>query len=353
MSRRNKTAVGLNFPSGYIFPLTPRGLVLTLSALNIDTTHLTDGLGFTINDLPDPNCKLTAKQSLEMIRRCLRVTQGLPLGLETGSRETFTAMGLIGFALITSPTVGEAIALGLSLQRDAGRFIDYEVISNGEEMAIVTGNQGYEPDLYRFFVEESFASFLQIARNLVGEKFRVKRIEISYSDPTYSAAYRKMFGCEVAFNQARDAFVFSSAWATESLKTADRPSHVQALRAINALKDDLERRVELVEAAGHLMKQNLQQIENAPEIARKLGISERTLRRRLAEKGLTFQALQDSVRKEQALLFLNTSDLSIEAVGRLVGYDDVHNFRRAFKRWTGVTPTGVRGKKEAGHSVSK
>jgi len=262
-------------------------------------------------------------------------------------------MGLIGFALITSPTVGEAIALGLSLQRDAGRFIDYEVISNGEEMAIVTGNQGYEPDLYRFFVEESFASFLQIARNLVGEKFRVKRIEISYSDPTYSAAYRKMFGCEVAFNQARDAFVFSSAWATESLKTADRPSHVQALRAINALKDDLERRVELVEAAGHLMKQNLQQIENAPEIARKLGISERTLRRRLAEKGLTFQALQDSVRKEQALLFLNTSDLSIEAVGRLVGYDDVHNFRRAFKRWTGVTPTGVRGKKEAGHSVSK
>lgn len=338
MSRRSKTAVGLNFPSGYIFPLTPRGLVLTLSALNIETTHLTDGLGFTINDLPDPNCKLTAKQSLEMIRRCLRVTQGLPLGLETGSRESFTAMGLIGFALITSPTVGEAITLGLSLQRDAGRFIDYEVILNAEEMAIVTGNQGYEPDLYRFFVEESFASFLQVARNLVGEKFRVKRIEISYSDPTYSAAYRKMFGCEVAFNQARDAFVFSSAWATETLKTADRPSHVQALRAIDALKGDLERCVEIVEAAGHLLKQNLQQVENAPEIARKLGISERTLRRRLAEKGLTFQALQDGLRKEHALELLNTSVLSIEAIGRLVGYDDPHNFRRAFKRWTGVTP---------------
>jgi AraC-like DNA-binding protein len=345
MSRTCKTPVGLDLPAGHIFPLTPRSLVVTLSALNIDTAHLTDGLGFTTDDLADPNCRLSAKQSLEMIRRSLRAAPGLALGLETGSRETFTAMGQIGYALITSSTVGEAIALGLSLQRDAGSFIGYEVISHGEEMAIVAANQGYEPDLYRFFVEESFASFLQVARNLVGDKFRVKRVEISYSDPTYSAAYRKMFGCEVAFKQARDAFVFSSAWATESLKTADRPSHVQALRAINALKDDLERRVELVEAAGHLMKQNLQQIENAPEIARKLGISERTLRRRLAEKGLTFQALQDSVRKEQALLFLNTSDLSIEAVGRLVGYDDVHNFRRAFKRWTGTTPTDVRGKK--------
>ncbi|MFP3747541.1 AraC family transcriptional regulator ligand-binding domain-containing protein, partial [Achromobacter sp. SIMBA_011] len=91
--------------------------------------------------------------------------------------ETFTAMGQIGYALITSSTVGEAIALGLSLQRDAGSFIGYEVISHGEEMAIVAANQGYEPDLYRFFVEESFASFLQVARNLVGDKFRVKRVE--------------------------------------------------------------------------------------------------------------------------------------------------------------------------------
>lgn len=344
MSRTSKTRLGLHLPAVHIFPLTPRSLVVTLSALNIDTTHLTDGLGFTTDDLADPNCKLSARQSLEMIRRSIRVAPGLALGLETGSRETFTAMGQIGYALITSSTVGEAIALGLSLQRDAGSFIGYEIISQGEEKAIVAGNQGYEPDLYRFFVEESFASFLQVARNLVGDKFRVKRVEVSYSAPTYSAAYRKMFGCEIAFNQARDAFVFNATWVTETLKTADRPSHIQALRAINALKADSEGPVEFVEAAGHLMKQNLQQVENAPEIAKKLGISERTLRRRLAEKGLTFQALQDSLRKEHALRLLETSNLSIEVIGRLVGYDDPHNFRRAFKRWTGITPTGVRGK---------
>lgn len=345
MSRTCKTPVGLDLPAGHIFPLTPRSLVVTLSALNIDTAHLTDGLGFTTDDLADPDCRLSAKQSLEMIRRSLRAAPGLALGLETGSRETFTAMGQIGYALITSSTVGEAIALGLSLQRDAGSFIGYEVISHGEEMAIVAANQGYEPDLYRFFVEESFASFLQVARNLVGDKFRVKRVEVSFSAPTYSAAYRKMFACEIAFNQARDAFVFSATWATETLKTADRPSHIQALRGINALKADYEGPVELVEVAGHLMKRNLQQVKNAPEIARKLGISERTLRRRLADKGLTFQALLDNLRKERALELLNTSILSIEAIGRLVGYDDPHNFRRAFKRWTGVKPTDVRGKK--------
>ena len=79
-----------------------------------------------------------------------------------------------------------------------------------------------------------------------------------------------------------------------------------------------------------------------PVVARKLNLSTRTLHRRLEERGLNFNGLLRETRLKLAKHYLADSRLELKQVAFLLGYSDVANFRRAFKRWEGVAPSGVR-----------
>jgi AraC-like DNA-binding protein len=78
------------------------------------------------------------------------------------------------------------------------------------------------------------------------------------------------------------------------------------------------------------------------EIARRLGLSTRTLKRQLAAVGTTYSTLLDDFRKERAVTLLDRRDLTLDAVATELGYSDLANFTRACKRWTGKTPSAVR-----------
>jgi AraC-like DNA-binding protein len=80
------------------------------------------------------------------------------------------------------------------------------------------------------------------------------------------------------------------------------------------------------------------------EVARKLHVSTRTLKRRLAEQGSSFSAIVDEVRRQRALLLLEDRRLAVEEVAARLGYSDAANFTRAFRRWTGKTPVAFRGR---------
>jgi AraC-like DNA-binding protein len=75
--------------------------------------------------------------------------------------------------------------------------------------------------------------------------------------------------------------------------------------------------------------------ENARELAIVLNISARTLRRRLIEENVTYQAILNEVKNDLAMQYLSNTKLSPKEIGYLVGYSNVSNFRRAFKVWTG------------------
>jgi AraC-like DNA-binding protein len=73
------------------------------------------------------------------------------------------------------------------------------------------------------------------------------------------------------------------------------------------------------------------------ESARELGVSVRSLRRRLSEEGLSYRALRQELQRDQACALLRSSDLTLQGVAYALGYADLPSFHRAFKRWTGIT----------------
>jgi len=78
------------------------------------------------------------------------------------------------------------------------------------------------------------------------------------------------------------------------------------------------------------------------DVAAQLRMSARTLKRRLAEHGATFSAIRDDVRRQRALLLLENRSLSISDIAAKVGYSELPNFTRAFRKWTGMTPQAYR-----------
>ncbi len=319
-----------------------RCLVAALSEFGIDTARLCQGLGFTVEDLSNPACRISFRQGSTLIRRGLEMVPDKGLGLLIGERETIASIGLVGYAMMTAPTMGEATRLGMSQQKFTGSMLEFDFKQTKQSAFVTASNRFHQPDIQQFLVEEAFASFLQIARGLVGNSFVPQRVDLSYAAPGYADEYSRVFQCPVFFGQKTNAFVSDIAWIAKPLLTYDPLSHRQALEFVEMSFSRERENVDLFESVERVVRQNLKSLPTFAEIAQKLCLSERTLRRRLADKGVSYQSLLDVVRKNRTLEMLENPKLSIEQIALEVGFSDSHNFRRAFKRWTGSTPSEMR-----------
>lgn len=319
-----------------------RALVATLGDLGLDGKRVLVGLGLSMDDLADPACRVSFRQGREVILRAMKLGKGRALGLETGMREKITSVGLVGYAMMTAATVGEAVRLGLELQKDTGSMLEFGTRAATGEVAVTAASRFSDPEIYGFLVEEAFASFMGIGVALVGGSFRPLRVDLAYPAPAYADHYDRVFHCPVRFSQVENAFVFDPALFARPLATADPIGHRQLLEFLAFNRARSREAAEVIESVERVLRSKLGGRHAIPDIARELGMSERTLRRRLAESSVSFQSLLDGLKKNRALELLANPELSVEQIAVAVGFTDPHNFRRAFRRWTGSTPSALR-----------
>jgi AraC-like DNA-binding protein len=319
-----------------------RSLVTTLRELGLDVSRLLVGLGLDLEDLQDPGCRVSFRQGREAILRALQMAEGCALGLETGSRQKISSVGLVGYAMLTAPTVGEAVKLGLQFQKDTGSMLEFDTRVTGDGVAVTATSRFHEPGIYIFLVEEAFANFMSIGLGLVGDDFKPRRIDLAFPEPGHSTAYREVFGCEIRFGCVENVFYFDPALYKRPLASADPFSHRQLCEFIAYHRTRSREAAEITESVERVLRQKLQERISISKVAKALGMSERTLRRRLAESAVSFQGLLDDLRKNRALELLANPHMSVEQVAFTVGFTDPHNFRRAFRRWTGTTPGALR-----------
>lgn len=336
------TTVDTRYVTANIPAFLIRSLAATLNDFGCDTSRLTVGLGITINDLADPACRISFRQGREIVLRALRMTKGRALGLETGIREKITSVGLVGYAMLTAATIGDAVNIGLALQKDTGSMLEFDKKDVAEGVAYTAASRFHDPDIYAFLVEEAFASFMGIGRELAGQDFRPLRVDLAYPPPPYASEYARIFGCDIRFGQLENAFVCEAQWYEMPIASADPFSHRQLLEFLAYSRLRNREAVEIIEQVERALRHNLAGRNNITDVAKDVGMSERSLRRRLAESGVSFQALLDGLRKGRALELLANPTMSVEQIAHAVGFTDPHNFRRAFRRWTGATPSAIR-----------
>ncbi|MFC7493525.1 MULTISPECIES: AraC family transcriptional regulator [unclassified Nocardioides] len=273
------------------------------------------GTGLGVVDLATAS-EVTADQELRVVRN-LHARLG-EVGAEVGRRYRTATFGVLGYALLSSRTLLDAMNVALRFLDLSHTFAIPSAALVGDRVRIVVDGSRLPADVRRFLVERDTAAILAVLNELVSG------------------------GLATRTTVAGDARVVT-------LPAADlgrRVSHADAAaRAVSetVCRDVVARRRERSGLAGEVRVLATQQLAAgapAASVAAALGVSERTLRRRLAADGTSYQRLLDEVRESLAVELLGT--LSVQDVAVRLGYAEASSFILAFRRWTGRTPGRVR-----------
>ena len=321
------------------FLLQTLGQVVAQKGANAE--HLCRGLGFTLADLDDPALRISYRQAVAMIQRALKVLPDQGLGLCVGNQNVLGTLGLLGHVISLCKTLRDAFAVGERHQHTSGGIATSRIHEGVQQVMVDVECLLPFAEVQVFAAEEFFASLMIYGRTLVGSEFKPLRMEFMHAPPAYAAEYQRLFGDDVRFGCLHNRMVLEAQWLDVPLPNHHALALRQALGLLELESAQLHRKMDLIQAVERAISRDLQgsQLE---KVASDLNMSGRTLRRRLTEHGLTFEALLEQVRRARCMGLLGNPSLSIERITQEVGYSDVRSFRRAFKRWTGLSPSAFR-----------
>ena len=191
-------------------------------------------------------------------------------------------------------------------------------------------------------VDANFALLLELGRRGTGQHLAPLALELRRPLPK-TDKHQAYFCCPIRYGAERDKMILNS----EHLElpfTGHNEEFLDLLSpALASAVSQIEGEASLVERVKSQLKTTLS--HGTPDlsgIARTLGMSERTLQRRITTEGKTFRALLTEVRHEMSRLFLADRAIELNEVAYLLGYDDTNSFSRAFRDWEGMTPTDWR-----------
>ncbi|WP_433192999.1 AraC family transcriptional regulator ligand-binding domain-containing protein [Nocardia sp. CA-107356] len=307
-----------------------------------NTEPLLVGTGLTRGQIDLPGTRLSFRQATTILRRALHTLPAGPVGMRMGGRDVLLSWGLVGFAIRSSRSGAEAIAIGTSLHQAAGSLLNCEINYGTDEFELRLLERSPDAELLPFLSEEACASIVALVRAAFGGQITPKRIEFSYPAPAYADVYRRFFQCPIQFGAQHVRIWFDTELLDRPIPTANPAQLAIAVEAARQLADAEGHRPDTVAAVVGVLRENLRHPVTMAQIADRLAISDRTLHRRLTDAGLKFGEIRDRVRMHRATVLLRESNIPVAVVATEVGFSDSRQFRRAYQRWTGKTPSAER-----------
>jgi AraC-like DNA-binding protein len=309
-----------------------------------------DGLlsevGLRRSDIADPENRVPYAAILGLIERAASTLGDASYGLRLGASYHARDGGLLGFVVLNSPTLMDALANLQRYFRVVGEGEDVEIERAGPHVVLRFRETDQALRGLRHNSEYIASVVARLCREMTGKRISPVHAEFMHSRPNAQVDYERYLGCNVRFRAEWDALVYDAATLGLSVVGADAKLLKVLERACRQLLGPEPKRQDLVRDARELV---IDRLAKGPlridDIARELGMSSKTLERRLGERGVTFSALLDEVRCELARRYLGETDFRLEQVAYLVGYSEPAPLVRAFKRWTGTTPMQYRGKR--------
>lgn len=245
------------------------------------------------------------------------------------------AFGIVEYVCRSAPTVGEALRQWvryLNLLEDAVE-VALEIDDDHAYVRVIRESEAPAPGAH----ELCFALVAKQARELATVPFRLSRVEFVHraADP---APYRAHFDAPVMFGAPVTQLVLPRAALTIALASSD-PN----LLTILTRAADEQARARPVDASmtsqvARVLREALRTDDGHVDVvARRLGLTARSLQRRLKDENTSFNAVREDVRQQLSRRYLDEG-LSIAEISFLLGFSEPSAFFRAFKRWTGVTP---------------
>lgn len=321
------------------FPVTyTRTLARELSLDTRGQQLLLKGTRLNPDDLVKLNGSIDMDAQCQIVRNALELSGDPALGLKWGTNLHLAAHGPLGAVIAAAPNLALAWRATREFHDILGGFasLDGEVLSDAFVVNVSVNMPA--SDVTRFFVEAVVSTLIKHLGMIIGRADPALRIEWSYPAPPYADVYRGLLHAPCVFKAARTRIVIPPGLATLPNPMADQDTYELALNRCEQIRLARMAPKKWSAQITDLLQRNPGQIWNCEEVAQSFHMSSRTLMRHLQDEGITYQAVRDAELLRKARHGLENPLNTVESVAHALGYQEASNFRRAFKRWVGLSP---------------
>lgn len=314
-------------------------------AAGLDIRPLLKSSGLSAHEVHTGGVRVETHKQIRVLELVAAALPDDLLGFHLSFDLELREIGLLYYTMASSATLGDALQRAARYSAIVNEGVALGLTEN-HELEIHLDYVGVPRYSDRQQIEFWMATLMRCCRVLTGSQLLPRCVRFRHHRSNIPSEVTSFFGAEIAFDADRDSIALARSVLDFPVVNADRN-----------LNDLLVRYCEEALASRARVAGSIRSaVENAitpllphggarlADVARQLGMSERTLARRLTAEGLNFNGVLEQLRADLAQRHLRDSTLSISQIAWLLGYQEVSAFTHAFKRWTGVTPSDMRAK---------
>ncbi|MFW0753426.1 AraC family transcriptional regulator [Pseudomonas sp. H11T01] len=322
---------------------TLNAVSLVLSAFKaegLSSEALLAGSGISAADLSRADTRITTNQEMQVCANAVALKR--EIGLELGRRMHVSSYGMLGYALLTSATLGDALRLALRYPALLGTLFELSLEEDGECIWLTASDYRENPALAVFNTEFCLVSMKVICDDLLGHPLPLLGARFEYPAPDYQTRYTERFDCPLQFDAIANAFAFDKRWLDQPLPLADTITHQAMAERCRKQNTEFTGRQAWLGRIRQLLATQLNAAPGLEGLAEQMNCSARTLRRHLKDLGCSYQELLDELRFERAKQMLCEDQRPVYQIAEALGFSETASFRHAFVRWSGVAPSQFR-----------
>ena len=328
----------VQIPGVYLFAVSE-----CMNDFGIEQIRWLRGTGYTAIDSTFIESSVSYQTFRELILRAISFSNNQALGVSVGHRLSLQSHGVLGYALMSCENLSSAmklveqyIALRMPLIQLTTRVQNNEFIVQFEEKMPLN-------DLRVVIIDALLVTVKAALDQLMPSLKKHLTLCFPYAKHN-NIPYNSLSECSLLFNEQGASIHIPLEFMTKTLPLANLAAYkeaeilcekeLQLLSQEKAFKNKIKQK--LLENTEHFPSQVV--------MASWFNMTSRTLHRRLIEEGSSYREILEEVKQSLAMTYLSNSAMTIKEVSYFLGYEDERNFRRAFRRWTGESPSGYRAK---------
>jgi AraC-like DNA-binding protein len=344
----NRSSSALNSEQGLSsIPMAQGGLsrlaIARLESAGVPVAPLLKRVGLTPELIAEPQERLSVRSQIALLDEAAIALEDDCLGFTLARDHDPREIGLLYYVVASSRTLGEALKRLARYSRVTNEALVFGY-REGNRLILNLGYAGVPRHSDRHQIEFCMFAALRLCRMLTGQNLVPQHFSISHHRSEAIPEMARLVGTNVEFGADRDEFALNADARELPLVHADPFLNnlllkycETALADRRADKNQLRTRVE--NAIASVLPHGRVLVE---DVARSLGMSERTLARKLSDEGLNFTEILQELRRDLATRYLDDRKLHVSKIAWLLGFNEVSAFTHAFKRWTGKTPSEMR-----------
>jgi AraC-like DNA-binding protein len=324
-------------------------MFLYLTSLNVDIDEFLRSLGVDPASVKEPDTRLPIETYLLIQEGAAEFTHDPYFGLHMGEYAEAGSWSILGYLMMNCKTLGEAFEKSGRYSRIIGNLIEAQAHLRFNKVKIVFSTPPQAPKMSRHCFESTFSSSVRMMRSLTGVKINPVEVRFIYPAPASTAEYERIFCCPVYFGQKDNSFTLNLSVGNVPILMANPALLAQFERYAAEFLAEIDRKDQNTRKVTELILSHMDDEKlSINSIAKEMSLSVRTLQSRLEEEGRVFSALLQEIREALAKKYLR-ENYTVEEITYLLGFSEPSVFRKAFKKWSGLTPREYRERSFSGN----